>query len=289
MERERVAFVTDSGSSMRAENPEVKEMGVSIVPLEVKFWEVNQFVSYSDDKISSEEFYKRMDSSSRTPQTAGAHPGSFMEVYQKLTNKAQTIISLHVSSKLSGVFQTANLVKNYFTDDPSNNTKFEIVDTKSVSAGTWFSTETGIESYLKGASVNEILNNIQESINKTHVLITLSTFDNLKKGGRGKEIVEAILASTLSIYPVLGVEGSLKKLAYVRSANKARDRMVEMVGDAGKIVKMAIIHTNAPNLANEILERVRKMYAGTIEIREAGPVLAVHAGKDAVCVAYQTG
>lgn len=284
----KVAVVTDTGTSMRPDSLEVQKLGVTVVPLEIKLWEKNQFVPYLDTTISPSDFYQQMRVSERLPQTSGAIPGRLAETFRKLGEKAGSIISLHITSKHSAVWESAILAKNLVQDEKAQKTPVEVIDTKQVSIAAWFPVEAAAQLSLKKATLAEIKNEVKEAIEKTQLYVTLQTFENLKKGGRGDEILKAVFASMLSIYPVISlVDGKLKNLAFARSVQKARERMIEMVGDAGKLVRLAVVHTNAPNLAEKIKEALGKIYKGTIPVYEAGPVLAVHAGEGAIGIAFQ--
>ncbi len=289
MERDKhVAVVADSGTSMRFDSPEARELGVTVVPLEIKFFEHGEYVPYSDANIENDDFYQRMGSSEKLPQTSGNIPYPFLETYRKLKDKAESIISIHITSKHSGVCEAATLAKKYLQDEAGPKINIEIVDSKLVSIPAWFPVETAGLASKRGATIQEIKDEVIEVISKTQLFVTLETFDNLRKGGRGDEIIKAVFASVLSIYPVLGfVDGKLKDLAKARTVQKARDQMIQMVGDAGKLVRLAVVHTNAPALAERVKEALKKIYTGAIPVYEAGPVLAVHAGPGAVGIAFQ--
>ena len=229
-----------------------------------------------------------MGSSEKLPQTSGALPYRFIETYKNLKEKAESIISIHITSKRSGVCEAATLAKKYLQDEAGPKTDIEVVDTKLASLGTWFPVEIAANLSKKLATLAEIKAEVNEAIEKTQIYVTLQTFENLKKGGRGDEIIKAVIASALSIYPVIGfVDGKLKDLARARTIQKARDQMIQMVGDAGKLVRLAVVHANAPVLAEKAKEALKKIYGGDIPVYEAGPVLAVHAGVGALAVAFQ--
>lgn len=290
-ERE-IAVVTDSGSSIMPDSPEAKKFGVTVVPLEIRFWENGQYVSYPDAAIDPVDFYQRMRTSEKLPQTSGAVPGRLAETFRHLSDQAKSIISIHITSRHSVAWESAVLAKKIVEDENmekgKENVPMEIIDSKQVSLATWFPAELGARLSQKGATLAQIKTEVLEAISKIQLYVTLETFENLKKGGRANEVVKAVLASMLSIYPVLGfADGKLKDFAKARTVQKARETMIEMVGDAGRLVKLAIVHTNAINVAEGIKEALGKIYKGNIPIYEAGPVLAVHAGKGAVGIAFQ--
>ena len=284
----KVAVVTDSGASIRPEDRQAKENNVTVIPLDLEFFENGQYVSYSDLEVSSEEFYQRMREGKKLPQTSGAISGRILETFNQLSEKAQSIISIHITSKHSVVWESAVLGKKLFEADAKKDTPIEVVDSNQVSLATWFPVEDAAHLSEKGATLEQIMDELKEKMPKISLYTVLESFENLKHGGRAKELVKGYLASLLSIYPVLTfVEGKLTQCGRARTAQKAREKMVEMVADAGKLVKLAVLHTNAPETAKNIKEALSKVYKGTIPIHEAGPVLAVHAGEGAVGVAFQ--
>ncbi|MCJ7805036.1 DegV family protein [Patescibacteria group bacterium] len=284
----KVAVVTDSGASIRPEDLMAKENNVTIVPLDLKFFENGQYVSYSDLDIDSQEFYRRMREGKKLPQTSGAVPGRILETFRQISEKAQSIISIHITSKHSVVWESAILGKKLFQEDAKKATPIEVVDSKQVSLATWFPAEDAAHLSEKGATLEQIMDELKERMPKISLYAVLESFDNLKLGGRAEDLVKGYLASLLSIYPVLTfVEGKLTQTARARTAQKAREKMVEMVADAGKLVKLVVLHTNALETAKNVKEALNKVYKGTIPIHEAGPVLAVHAGEGTVGVAFQ--
>jgi len=284
----KVAVVTDSGSSIRPKDTLARESGVTVVPLDLKFFEGDQYVSYSDADVETEEFYRRMREGKKLPQTSGAIPGRIVETFKHLSEKAQSIVSIHITSKHSVVWESAVLGKKLFQDDTTKDTPIEVVDSKQVSLATWFPAEDAAQLAEKGATLEQIMEELKQRMPKISLYAVLESFDNLKLGGRAEDLVKGYLASLLSIYPVLTfVEGKLTQAARARTAQKARDRMVEMVADAGKLVKLAVLHANALETAKNIKEALSKVYKGGIPIHEAGPVLAVHAGEGTVGVVLQ--
>lgn len=289
MERDKhVAVVTDSATSIRPGSPEAIETGVSIVPLEVMLWEKDNYVPYSDFDITTEAFYQNMRISPRLPQSSGAVTGRITEIYRGLKEKQDSIISIHITSKMSAVYDSAKLAKDFVMEEPGPKPNIEIVDTKLVSIASWFPVEVAAALSKKNATMEQIKDEVNETIAKTQLFVTLQTFENLKRGGRGDQLLKAVFASALSIYPVIGFEnGNIKNFGYGRSVSKARDKMIEMVGDAGKLAKIAVIHANDPELGKTIKGRLQKIFPGPIPIYEAGPSLAVHAGESAAGIAFQ--
>lgn len=285
-----VAVVTDSGTSIRPQDSMAKENNVTIVPLDLKFFENGSYVSHSDLDIGSLEFYQRMREGKKLPQTSGAISGRILETFRQISEKAQSIISVHITSRHSVAWESAVLGKELFRAEVKKDTQIEVVDSKQVSLATWFMAEDAAHLSEKGATLEQIMAELKERMPKISLYAVLESFDNLKSGGRAEDLVKGYLASLLSIYPVLTfVEGKLTQAARARTAQKAREKMVEMVADAGKLVKLAVLHANAPETADKVREALSKVYKEPIPVYEAGPVLAVHAGEGTVGVAFQKG
>jgi DegV family protein with EDD domain len=290
----RVAVVTDSGCSIRPDYPEAKNLGVMVVPLELKLWENGNYVPYPDTAITPEELYQRMrEQPKNLPQTSGSIQGPLIETFKRLSDEKKPIVSIHVTSKHSGAYNSAITAKDIVYENAKNEGKepvpIEVIDSKLVTLAMWFPVQLAGELAKKGATVEQIKNEVLDVIPKTHLYFILQTFENLKHGGRAKQIVQAYAASLLRIVPVMGLkDGELTDFARVRTDKKAKDRMIEMVGDAGKLLNVAVVHTNALDIAQTMRNDLRKIYKGDISIYEAQAVLGVHAAEGGVGIAFQT-
>jgi DegV family protein with EDD domain len=165
-----------------------------------------------------------------------------------------------------------------------------VADSKHISIGQWWVAKHAAWVAKKGASIKQIMEEVSEIIPKIQLLAVLETFENLKKGGRAEQIkgLFASMLSAISIHPILGLkDGKLDIFGKARNSRKARAKIVEMVGDMGELVKVAVIHTNALELAEEVRNSLDKISTGMIPIVDAGPALATHAGEKAVAIVSQ--
>jgi DegV family protein with EDD domain len=282
----KVRVVTDSGSSMRPEYEEAKESGITIIPLEVVFTADGQSATYSDFEISPEEFYRKMSQAKELPTTSGAIESKAHQVYQALSRKTNGIVSIHITSQHSAAWETAYLPAEAAKKDIPE-LSIEVIDSKQASLGVWFLAEMAAKLSQEGASLEEIKQEVLENIPKVQLLATLSTLDNVIKGGRVPALA-GYAAKILDIKPIIGIEdGLLREFGRGRTVNKARRNMISMVKDEVEIVRMAVVHTNDPEAAGEVKEALGEFYKGKIPIYEAGPVLGVHAGEGAVGIIFQ--
>ena len=284
----KVAVVTDSGSSMRPEYKEAQDLGVTIVPLEIKFYENGQYVPYGDLESTPEEFYQRMRKSEKIPQTSGAVIGRIFETYKRLSKETDSAISVHITSKHSVAWESAVAGAKIAQEEIPGVLDIEVIDSRQLSLGTWLLVEHAALLSQKGARLEQIKEEVLAMIPQVQLLVVLKTFENLKKGGRANDVVQAYFASLLQINPILGLqEGKLVRLEMTRSAKKSRGRMVEMVGDSGKLVRVGLLHTHALEVAEEVEKALSNIYQGEMPVYDAGPVLGVHAGEGAVGVVFQ--
>ncbi len=189
----KIKVVTDSSADLSADI--VKELGITVVPLYVRFGDeiFRERVTISDD-----EFYKRLTEGPVHPATIQPGPNDFLEVYQKLAKEADGILSVHISSKLSGTLNSAIQAKNMMT----TSIPIEIVDSKTVSAALGLVVIAAVELAGQQKDLQQVVKKTEEMTNNTHILCLLDTLKYLEKGGRiGK--AKALLGTVLNIKPLL--------------------------------------------------------------------------------------
>lgn len=250
-----VSVVTDSGSSIRPEEEIAQELEVEIVPLEIKFFEGGKWVPYFDLEIPPDEFYRRLRDSERLPQTSGAVTGRMVETYERLSEKTQRIISIHITSKHSVAWESAGLAASIAREERPE-LLIEVVDSKNISLGTWFLADKAARMSQQGAGLEEIKETVLATIPKTGLLVVLSTLENIIKGGR-VPVLAGYLGTLLDIKPVLGViDGELQEVSKKRGVPRARKEMINRIQDEPGIARMAILHTNSLGVAKEVREAI---------------------------------
>jgi DegV family protein with EDD domain len=283
-----INVVTDSGTSIRPEYPEAKRLGVTIIPLDITFYEGGKEKNRADLELSPEEFYQEMAASEKLPKTSGGIPGRALEVYRKLSEKTDSIISIHLTSEHSAVYGSA-LVAAQTAKEENPKLHIEVIDSRQITLAAWYPTLVAAELAKEGATLEEAKQAALATIPKTELYATLSSLKNIIAGGRVSAL-KGYLGMALGINPVLRVEnGRLEEIAKARTFEKARKTMLEKIGNEDAvIIRMAVIHANNPKIAQELQQALAKSYSGKIPIYEVGPVLGVHAGEGTVGVTYQS-
>lgn len=273
---ENTAVVLDSTSDY----PEAPSRfpNMRFVPLYVRFGDE----TYRDYvELGPAEFYEKLRTSPVTPATAQPTPQDFVDAYEQLASY-ERIYSLHVSSKVSGTFQSAELAAQEIGGD-----RVRVVDSLTASLAIAMLSHAIQRRLARGTSDEEIEQLVDRFHRDANVVFTVETLEYLQRGGRiGR--AAAIAGSLLNVRPILGVQdGVVVAVARVRGRQKAltefERRLVEETTD-GPGLRVAIAHADAADWVgtlSEIVWRVRPQ--AEIEFTATlGAVVGTHAGPGAV-------
>jgi DegV family protein with EDD domain len=269
-----VRIVTDSTCDLPAET--IARYGIHVIPLYINVG--NQgFLNGID--ISREEFYTRLPFFSTHPSTAVPSTERFSAAYNALADEgASEVLSIHVSTTLSGVLNVASVAAQ-----ETNSTHVTVFDSRQLSLGTGFLVETAAIMAASGSFIEEILHTLNDQVKRIRVFAALDTLEFLKRSGRMNRYL-AGLATLLQIKPIMTMHDGKPGSERVRTQDHALKRVVEMLAAAGKLERVAMIHTHA---SQEILAKVRSMAAhllpqGSILTVDITPVIGAHIGPGAV-------
>jgi len=171
----RVHIVTDSTADLPAEF--IREYGITVVPLKVIFSGCEPLLDSVD--INTEQFYRRLVENRELSVTSQPTPAEFASAYSRLSADGGSIISIHISSSMSGTCQSARMAK-----DMVPGADIEVIDSKLVSMGLGLVVLEAAAAARAGKSKEEILDIVNKSISKTQVFFIVDSFDNLVRGGR---------------------------------------------------------------------------------------------------------
>jgi DegV family protein with EDD domain len=272
---ENTAIVLDSTSDY----PEAPSRfpNMRFVPLYVRFGD-ETFRDYLE--LGPTEFYEKLRTSPVTPATAQPTPQDFVSAYEELA-EYDRIYSLHVSSKVSGTFSSAELGAQEIGE------KVRVVDSRSASLAIAMLSHAIQRRLARGTTDEEISALVARFHGECGVVFTVETLEYLQRGGRiGR--AQAIAGSLLNLQPVLAIEdGEVVAVARVRGRQKAlaefQRRLVDATTD-GPGLRIAIAHANAPDWVGTLSELVwRVRPKAEIEFTSTlGAVVGTHAGPGAV-------
>jgi len=272
---ENTAVVVDS----TADFPEARERFPNwrIVPLYVRFGD-ESLRDYEDLKPS--EFYARLRGADELPTTSQPTPGDFMAAYAELEGY-ERILSVHISSKLSGTYESARMAAADLGD------KVKVIDSKTASAAIALLGLAIQRRLERGTSDEEIDELVARYERDGGLLFTVDTLEFLRRGGRiGK--ASAMAGQLLKVKPILSLaDGEVLPIKRVRGSQKAFAEFVEMFRERtsdGPGLRVGIAHADAPEKAQALTEMVEKERPdATVELATTlGAVIGTHAGPGTV-------
>lgn len=273
-----VAVVTDSTSDI--EPARAEELGIDVVPLFVIFGD-KSFRDYVD--LSRRDFYVKLASETVLPTTSQPTAQMFEDAFRPHVEAGDEIVCVVISSKLSGTINAARSAAQQFPG-----AKIAIVDSESVAGGLGMQALHARDLAKNGASVDAILSALEREKTTQHLYACIPDLSHVVRTGRiGK--ARAAIGTLMKIVPVIALKnGEVVAEAQVRTMNRAQQTMIDLslknITDVSK-ARFRVMHTNAPDLAQSILERLRAQLdaePAMLDVLEAGPVIATHGGSGAV-------
>jgi len=266
-------IVTDCAADMSAE--EMEKLGITQAPLFIQFPEGE--VNSAD--LSADEFYNRLEAMRPAiPTTAQPSGGIFAELYRKLSHIDREILSLHISSGLSGTINAARDGGEQVKPDASVN----FWDTLTLSGGERFQVIAAAMASKAGWTLHAIQDRLSAIREKTEVIYTLDTLEYLARGGRiGR--VQAMAGALLNLKPVIRVDtdGKYSTVSTTRTIGKSMAAITEHLHNkyAGTPLWVTILHGRFAEKAEELSQELKvKLNIAKMEVMRISPVLGVHTG-----------
>jgi len=228
--------------------------------------------------MTRQEFYQRLPTFPEHPTTAAPSPLKFRSMYDSLADEGAThVLSIHISSALSAVVDTANIGARETTSVPVT-----VFDSRQLSLGTGFLVETAAQLAAQGRAVGEIITTLNEQIKRSHVFAALDTLEFLKRSGRMNGVI-ASFGTLLQLKPILTMYDGKPGAERVRTRERAMERILEMLADVGALERVAIVHTHAHARVAELRERAAHLLPpDDVPAVDITPVIGAHIGPGAV-------
>jgi DegV family protein with EDD domain len=263
----RIAIVTDS----TADIPEnlALQYQIHIVPNIV----VIDGKSYEDGKgISRQEFYENLPLMNTYPTTSTSPPGIYQQLYGKILNiGTDQIVSIHASSKLSGIFNAARLGAQAYDN------KVKVIDSESLSLGLGFQVLAAAEA-AKTQPLSEILSIIKDVQSKVKLVAMLDTLEYIRRSGR-VSWARAQIGELLRIKPFLTIkDGSVIRIGEVRTRKNGIKRLREMLQSYGPLKQLAILHSHAEDDATQFHAEMSALVPSPPLLVYVTTVIGTHVG-----------
>ena len=280
----KIRIVTDSTADLSQEL--VERYQIKVVPLDVLI----EGTAYKDKiDLTNEEFYEILRSIKDLPTTSQPSPAVVADVYRELAAEgAEHIISIHISSDLSGTYQSSVLAAGMVEQEVAVHN----FDSRSATMGLGLVVLSAARMVEEGHSVEEILDSVKVIIQKLDLYFLLDSLDNLHKGGRiGK--ASHLFGSLLNIKPVLNLSnGVISAYEKVRGNkdNKALERLIAILAekiDPSKKLYCTMGYCDNRDVAEYIVERLQNhVDCDEFVYLQIGSVVGTHIGMGAVGMAF---
>lgn len=268
---QQVGIVTESTSDIPPDM--ARELGIEVVPLSVTIGDE----TFSDGELTQQQFFDRMNASPTLPTTSLPPVGVFVEVYKRQLEHVSEVVSIHVSSALSGTIESAREAAKQFGD------RVKVFDTKNLSWGEGLQVVEAAKAASAGATSADVLRRLEDVRSRVKMIVALDTLDNLAKGGRiGK--VAALFGGMLNLKVTItpNESGAFDPVARSRGTKAALEHTVDWVAEkmgTHRRATFAIIHALSPDKVTWIEERLRAAYEiEELYVIEAGSAICTHTG-----------
>jgi DegV family protein with EDD domain len=271
-----IQVITDSTSDISRDLAE--ELGIRVVPVYIRF---NDKVYRDGVDIQSDEFYRMLADSPYHPATSQPTPEDFASVYREYCDTFDGIISIHVSSKVSGTCNSAMIAKKML----GSRCPIEVVDSQFTSAGLALVAMAAARLVKAGKDLAAITAEVRRTINKVDIFGVFDTMKYLARSGRvSKAIVAA--ANILNVRPLLTFrEGEIIRAGLVRSFSRGEDRLYKFVEGKKDIAEIIIVHSAIPEKAEQLKKRLAWLFPEEqIRTFKLGAGLGVHGGPGVLLV-----
>lgn len=277
-------IVTDSGTDHNFSPEEAAAYNLHTVPLNVTL----DGITYQEGvNIQPAEFYRLLAESGNLPVTSQPSAGQFAELYRTLSATNPNILSIHMTSGLSGTFNSAVAGAKLVPE-----AKVTHVDTKTLSAPAGWQVEAAARAAKAGWGLDRILDLLKRIGDACESIYTLDELKYLIHGGRISHM-KGIIASLINIKPLIGVEkknGTYVQLGQVRTFKGALNGLVEQIKKKhplGSELRVQVLHSQNPDGANYLRDQIDKLFnCNWLPLGPMSLVLGAHTGPSMVGVGF---
>lgn len=278
-----VRVLTDSTSDILP--TEAEALGITIVPLTVFFGDE----AFLDNiELDNAAFYRKLQASKNLPRTSQPSPAKFQEAYVRLIDEgADGILSVHLSSKLSGTYQSARTAVDSLPED-GKKISIEVIDSQSISVGMSRAIIHAAEEAKRGGDLATITAHVKDELARTRILAVLDTLEYVRRGGRIGSAT-ALLGNALSVKPIISLkDGEVVTIERPRTRSKAYARIAQMVSEMGNVEHISIAEADE-EVGKQLAQVVHEVYPYEIPRYKLGGVLGTHTGPGTAAIALVMG
>jgi len=272
----RVRVVTDSTSDLGADA--AASLGIEIVPIYVR-WGNDTYID--GVSLTPAQLYRRLAVSDVHPLTAQPGPEDLASLYARVPD-CDGIVSIHISSNISGTYNSAMLARNMVAD----RIPVEVIDSRLNSGGLALVTMEAARVAQSGGSLSDVAAATRRAMEHVRMMALFDTMKYLARGGRISPTI-AIAAGFLRVKPVLTFRnGVIVRAGLVRSRIEGQSRLLKFLEGLLPVSEVVVSHSTTSEELGPFVERVRGLVAGAVvHVFQMGAALGVHGGPGMIVVA----
>jgi len=275
-----VKIITDSTADLSAESYEKHDIGV--VPLTLRLGDRTWRDLFD---IDPDAYYALLRESKDFPATSQPSPENFIDAFAPFVEKGEPILSIQISSKLSGTYQSANLARSHFPE-----ARIEVVDSLQASLGLGIIILLCAEKASKGAPFEEVADFARDLADRVQTYFAVDSLEYLHRGGRiGK--AQTFLGTLMKIKPLLKMtEGEIQPIEKIRTSVKLLNRFAELVENAANDetrLRLSVAESDNSDVITGLLERLLRVPGVSLVHRcKLGGVITSHAGPGTLAITF---
>jgi DegV family protein with EDD domain len=267
----KMKIITDGTADIPADL--ARDLGIEIVPLIIH---IDDKVYRAGVDISDDQLYEMLSAGHPRFSVAAPSPAVFEQLYRRLISDVDYIYSIHISTHLSSIYANTVLARSKV---PASNTRIELVDSKSASAGLGSVVLAAARAANAGATPDQVSRLINAMIRHTHVVFFVDTMEHLEAAGR-LTITGSVLGSMQRIKPLMILdEGEIVPYERTRTRAKAIEGLFTFVEDFPRVQEVTVLYATTPEDVEKLLEKVEPIFPrDQVQIARFGPAVAAHLG-----------
>jgi len=272
-----VRVVTDSTADIPADM--TTELGITVVPSYVVFGTE----TYRDGiELTKRQFNEKLAASGVIPTTAAPPPATYEEAYRQLAKETDEIISIQLAAGMSALYSSAAMAAKRISE-----ARVVVIDSAQITMGYGWMVVAAAEAAQRGSNLEQIVALVEGMKARSRVLAVLDTLEYVYRGGR-VGWVQAMIGTLLRVKPIIEVRmGEVVLLERSRTQRRALDQLMELIQVSGPLERAIVLHTNAPELAERVADRLQAIVPGWERlVDQAGVTVASHVGPGAVGIAF---
>ncbi|MDN7243959.1 DegV family protein [Planococcus shenhongbingii] len=276
----KIHIVTDSTADLKPEV--IEKYNLHVVPLSIQIGGQTYL-----DRVDLEPkaFLDLMKNTPELPKSSQPAPGVFKELYDRLGQNGDQVLSIHMTGGMSGTVESARTAAE-LTD-----TDVTVIDSRYISHALAFQVFEAADMAKQGKPMEEIVARVHQIRENSKLYVVVDTLDNLVKGGRiGKG--RAMLGSFLKIKPIASLDGGeYTPVAKVRSYKQVVQYLMDDFKErtAGKLVKgIGIAHADGLSIADPLKKQLQEAGYTDIRMDFTTPVISTHTGIGAIGFMFYT-